>query len=247
MHIPIVVSYNSPYRRVRLLAAWLLAVTSGALATSLLRVPVGIVGIGSTALVTHIGVGAVLGILICWWLQRAGQRSRIWPAAAVIATLAAGWFARRSFAPVTGAAHAALAAITTAALVAVGSAWRPRSWKAYVAGTGFLLLCVQAVIGAFLRHQLVSLSWHVLVAGLAALTILVPAVAIAQDSRSSPAEKRASTWAISSVLVQVALGVVILVMMMLDSANAGVWLVATVTHVVVGNVTLLAAWELAVL
>jgi hypothetical protein len=35
--------------------------------------------------------------------------------------------------------------------------------------------------------------------------------------------------------------------MMLGSANAGVWLVATVTHVVVGNLTLLAAWELAVL
>jgi hypothetical protein len=229
-----------------MLGAWLLAVASGAMATSLLRVPVGIAGIGSTALALHLGVGAVLAILVLWWLARAEHGLRMWPAAVVIATVAVGWFGRRSFAPMTVATHASLAAITTAALVVAGSTLRRRSWKARVAGAGFLLLCVQLVLGAFLRHQLVSLSWHVLVAGLAALAILVPAVAIVQDSGSSPAGKRASTWAITSVLVQVGLGVVILVMMMTGNANAGVWLIATVMHVIIGNMTLLAAWKLAV-
>jgi len=234
-----------------MILGWLLALASGALATSLIRVPVGIAGIGSTALLVHIGLGAALGILALWRLWRAGQGSRIGAAAAVIATLALGWFARRSFAPATAAAHAAVGAIATAVLAATGSAvsFRPPtakrgSWKFRVASAGFVLLGIQVVLGALLRHQLVSLSWHLLGAGLAAACILGAAVAVAQDSRATDVEKRASTWAITSVLVQAGLGVAILIMMMIGTAHADVWLLTTVTHVVVASVTLLAAGKL---
>ena len=56
-------------------------------------------------------------------------------------------------------------------------------------------------------------------------------------------ERRAAKWAIASLLVQVSLGVAVLFLILIGTANVHVWLVTTIAHVAVGSLTLLAvAW-----
>jgi hypothetical protein len=201
-------------------------------------------------------IGAALGFLAVGHLLRARRRRHVWRATLVAAALACGWFASRSFAPLTVAGHAALAAFATVALaggtpdapylhtVATGKS-RARTWKAVVARIGFVLVLLQIALGALLRHQLIGLTWHLLAGGLAALAVLVPAVAVRQESSARIEERRAAKWAIASLLVQVSLGVTVLLLILIGTANVQVWLATTITHVAVGSLTLLAAAWLA--
>ncbi len=238
-----------------LVVLWLLLIVSGASTTGLLRAPLA-TGVVPVVLTTHMVIGAALGLLAVGHLLRARRRGHVWRATLVAAALACGWFASRSFAPLMVAGHAALAAFATVALAGgtpdapylhtVGTGKpRAQTWKAVVARIGFGLVLLQIALGALLRHQLIGLTWHLLAGGLAALAVLVPAVAVRQEASARTEERRAAKWAIASLLVQVSLGVAVLLMILIGTANVQVWLATTIAHVAVGSLTLLAAAWLA--
>jgi hypothetical protein len=238
------------------LVLWLSLIVSGASTTGLLRAPFAIAGVVPIVLTTHMVIGAALGFLTVGYLLRARRRADVWRATLVASALACGWFASGSFAPLVVAGHAALAAFATVALAGrtpeathlrtVGTSMsRVPSWKAIVARIGFVLVLLQIALGALLRHHLIGLTWHLLGGGLATLAVLVPAVAVAQDSSTPVEERRAAKWAIASLLMQVALGVTVLFLILIGTANVQVWLITTIAHVAVGSLTLLAAAWLA--
>jgi hypothetical protein len=232
-----------------MVGAWLLLIASGASTTGLLRAPVGMPGLGPAMLTSHIVAGAALGLTIVVRALRSRRPARLWSVAAIVSTVALGWFATRSFAPLTVAGHAAIAAYVIAVLVdsasvvssGMGNSQPPRTWKSAAARLGFVLLLLQIALGALLRHHLVSVLWHLLTGGLAAVAILVPAVAVTQEPSATDDQRRAARWAIASVLVQVSLGLGALFMILLGTSNVVIWLGTTMLHVVGGSVTLLAA------
>jgi hypothetical protein len=233
--------------------AWLTSIATGALTTSLLRVPVGIAGIGSAMLASHVVSGAIVGLVAVASLTVPRGTTRV-SVALVVATLVLGWISSRSFAPITVAAHAAFAAFASLALAATwlaasstvpAGASGTHRWKSRTADAAVVLVLLQIGLGALLRHQLIALTTHLLAGGVAALMILVPAVAITQDTAATRPERRASRLAIAALLVQVSLGVAVLFMILSGSTNAPVWLFTTITHVVVGSLTLLAVARLA--
>ena len=235
-----------------IVVGWLATMTSGALAASLLRLPTGIPLDGSLMILTHGVIAVAMGSAVIGHLVRSGPATALVPAVLVTATFVWGLFAVRSFAPSTVAAHATLSAYAALALaagglsskLAIGGPGR-RSWQAVAAGAGVMLLTLQIALGALLRHHLMGYGWHLLVAGLAALSILVPAVAVSQDAGASSVLKRAATQAITSLLVQLSLGVIVLFMILTGRANVYAWLLTTVAHVVAGTIALLAAARLA--
>jgi hypothetical protein len=235
-----------------MVVAWLLLIMSGAFTTGLLRAPVGGPGLGPATLTSHMVLGAALGLITVLHVLRTRQTKQLTPAALVAATVAVGWFASRSFAPLTVAGHAALAAyafvalasLSTSASSAVASTQSPQTWKAWTARLGFVLLLIQIAIGAMVRHHLMAVVWHLLTGGLAALAILVPAVAIVQEPLATADERLAARWAIAGLLVQVSLGVAALFMILIGTPNTLIWLVTTASHVVVGSLTLVAAASL---
>jgi hypothetical protein len=231
--------------------AWLLTMTSGALAASLVRLPTSIPGNRSLWFLAHGVIAVAIGSAVIGHLVRAHANRRLAPALFVAATFVCGLFVIRSFEPLTSAAHAALAAYAALALASTGtgglSGGGPggRSWQAPVAGAGVLLVILQIALGALVRHHLIGYGLHLLVAGLIALAILVPAVAVSQDEGATAVLKRIAMLAIASLLVQLSLGVVVLFMILTGSANVNAWLFTTVAHVVAGTITLLAAASLA--
>jgi hypothetical protein len=227
--------------------AWLLLIGSGAFTTGLLRAPLGSPGLSPAMLTSHMVFGAAVGLIIVVRLLRTPQTKPLTPVALIGAAVVVGWLASRSFAPLTVAGHAALAAYALAALVpssAVASTQSPKTWKAWAARIGFVLLLVQIALGALVRHQLMPVVGHLLLGGLAALAILVPAVATTQDSLATANERLAARWAIASLLVQVSLGVASLFMILIGTPNTLIWLATTASHVVVGSLTLVAAARL---
>ena len=235
--------------------AWLVAIASGASATGLLRTPVGSSSIGPAMVKTHVWFGMAVGLLVVVRVLRA-RKARAWSAALAGVTLALGWFASRSFVPLTVAGHAAAAAFASVALApkfrdapstGVGATIpaRQRTWTAVVARLGLLLMLLQAALGALLRHRLIGLEWHLLAGGFAALAVLVPAVAVIQDEAATTGEKTAARWAIGTLVLQVTLGVGVLSMILGGTANAPLWLLTTITHVVAGSLALIAVARLA--
>jgi hypothetical protein len=196
-------------------------------------------------------IAVAVGSAVIGHLVRAQAASRLLPALFVTATFVCGLFVIRSFEPPTSAAHAALAAYAALALASTGASGlngglvmggrRGRSWQASVAGAGVLLLILQIALGALVRHHLIGYGLHLLVAGLAAAAVLVPAVAVGQDAAATTVLKRAARLAITSLLVQLSLGVAVLFMILTNAANVYGWLLTTVAHVVAGTITLLAA------
>jgi hypothetical protein len=200
-------------------------------------------------LTSHMVLGAGLGLIIAMHLLRTWQTTRLWAVVSIGAAAISGWFASRSFTPLMVAGHAAFAAYATVALAApatavsltAGTGQPPGTWKTPVARLGFALLLLQIALGALLRHHLISVVWHLLTGGLAALAILVPAVATTQEPSAMRDERFAARWAIALVLVQVSLGIGVLLMILVGTPNAFIWLVTTASHVVAGSLTLLAA------
>ena len=238
-----------------MLGAWLLVIASGAATTGLLRTPVGTDGLGPRMLIIHPVVGALVAAIVLGRLLRSGHAGRAWLAAAIGGAIVSGWFSSRSFAPLTVAAHAVIAAFGAAAVAAMVRATPPSlvtgisrsvsAWRAAAARLAFVLMLLQIVLGALLRHHLIGLAWHLLGGGLAALATLVAAVAVAQDPSATAVERRAAAWAIESVLVQVTLGLGVLALIFISTPNAQVWLFMTIAHVVVASLTLVATLRLA--
>lgn len=238
-----------------IVVVWLVTMTSGSLAANLLRLPTGIAIDASLLFLAH-GVIAVATVsAVIGHLVRAHGTARFLPALFVTATFVCGFFAIRSFEPSTSAAHAALAAYAALALATTGTTGLDRIspvdgrrgglWQARVAGVGVLLLILQIALGALLRHHLIGYGWHLFVAGLAALAVLIPGVAISRDAGAAIVEKRAAWSAMISLLVQLLLGIVLFLMILAGSKNVSAWLLTTVAHVVAGTITLLAAARLA--
>jgi hypothetical protein len=238
-----------------IVVVWLVTMTSGALAASLLRLPTRIPIDASLLFLAHGVIAVAMASAVIGHLVRAHATARVLPALFVTATFVCGFFTIRSFEPLTSSAHAALAAYAALALAATGTPGlggippidgrRGRSWQAWVAGVGVLLLILQIALGALLRHHLIGYGWHLFVAGLAALAVLIPGVAISRDAGAGIAEKRAAWSAMISLLVQLLLGVVLFLMILAASNNVSAWLLTTVAHVVTGTITLLAAARLA--
>jgi hypothetical protein len=199
-------------------------------------------------MVSHLVGGALVAFLAFAYVIRA-RPIRWWRVLLVAATAVTGWSAHRSFAPLTTASHASLAAFATLALAGTGSsalASTPssrtsRTRKALVARVGFGLVFVQVAAGAALRQHVIGLPWHLCVGGLATLAVLGSAFAVVHDEEdTTTSEQRAARSAIAMLLVQVSLGVTVLFMILLGPPNAGSWIGITVAHVVVGSLTLLA-------
>jgi len=226
---------------------WLATMTSGALAASLLRLPTGIAVDRSLLFLAHGVIAVAMGSAVIGHLVRAHAAARLRPALLVTATFVCGLFVIRSFEPFTSAAHAALAAYAALALAATGTLGLRGglSWQASIAAAGVLLLILQIALGALVRHHLIGYGLHLLVGGLAAVAVLVPAVAVGQDAGATAVLKRAASLAIASLLVQLSLGIAVLFMILTGTANVYGWLLTTVAHVVAGTMTLLAAARLA--
>jgi len=228
------------------LVAWLLLILSGGLMTSLLRAPLVLSSVMPILVMLHLAGGTVIAIVAVLQLTYAKEQTRWWRVMLVAATPVCGWLAHRSFSPYSAATHAALAAFATIAFArlprGIGTvrARSGRRWANVLSRSGFSLILVQLAAGAALRHHVIGLPWHLFIGGLATLAVLGSAVPATQDAEMTLAEKRAATSVIAVIVVQVSLGTAVLFMMLLGPPNAVSWITATVAHVVVGSVTLLA-------
>jgi hypothetical protein len=151
------------------------------------------------------------------------------------------------------AAHAFIAAVATVALASAASTrfgalqfrvaarGSRTDWKAVFAQVAFGVVSAQVAVGTLLRHQLTGLTSHLAVGGVAVLALLTPAVAILQDPSAPEDQRRAARLAITAVLVQVGLGATVLLMILIGAPSVTAWLLATIAHVTVGTLTLLAS------
>ena len=232
------------------LSGWLLVILCGALTTSLLRAPLVLSGVLPIVLVSHVLGGALMAAIAIGQLTVARPSRCWWRVTLIAGTAVCGWLAHQSFAPLTIASHATLAAFAILALtgVDVGALAsidsRPRPRISVLAQVGFVLTVVQVGAGAALRHHLIGLAWHILIGGLAAMTVLGAAAATLQHQTTSSAEKQAAKSAVAAIVAQASLGVAVLFMILIGPPNAGTWIGVTVGHVVVGSLTLLAVARL---
>jgi len=230
--------------------AWIVLIISGASTTGVLRAPLTNSSVVSASYQFHRFAGTVVGLLGLIQLTRVGRRSAwTWIGTGLVAgTIASGWLSTRLLEPRTSAIHAFMAALTAVALFSVASASGltanlPRSrarWVTVSAQLAFGLVVAQVAVGALLRHQQIGLTSHFLVGGLAVVTLLAPAVAVLQDPAAFAVERRAAQWAITAAIVQVGLGIAVLLMILIGRPSVEAWLTATVAHVTVGTLTLLA-------
>jgi hypothetical protein len=239
-------------RGVWIVVVWVVLVAHGAAATGILRAPLGgRFNFALWAFDSHQVLGAVVGALAIVWLLRSPSSLR-WPVMLLVsATIVLGWLTTRVLDPRMASAHGALSAIAALGILSVlteqtparstASSERPGGrWIVLLARAAVLLVMAQVVIGAALRHQLISTEWHLLFAGLAGLAALVPAVTIVNDPAAAAHTRRAARWTIAAIVVQVSLGVLVFVMMLVGPPSVMAWLTITVAHVTVGTLTLLA-------
>jgi hypothetical protein len=232
--------------------AWIGLIVSGALTTGLLRAPVSHPSVVPFAYQSHRFAGTLVGVLgLTQLIHPARRNGQNWFGAALIGgTVALGWLGAASLEPRAVVAHAFMAAVATVSLSSVASvapesplsAARPRArWITVSAQLAVGLVSAQVAVGAMLRHQQIGLTSHLVVGGLAVVVLLAPAVAILQDEAARAVERRVARWAITAVVFQVALGVAVLLMILIGPPSVTAWLAATVAHVTVGTLTLVAA------
>ena len=219
---------------------WLAAIISGAVTTSFLRAPLSNPAIGPATFTAHrLGGIAVAALLVIVLL-----RDRRLAAAFVSATAITGIMAGRSFMPSTAALHAWLAIVTAITLAAVtfpaSSPGARVRWTAIVAHLGLILMVLQAAIGAMLRHQLTSLGWHVLLAGLASIAVLVPAVSTLQRAEHDRRTLVCASLAIGATVTQVMLGTGVFALMVAGNPTVTLWVSTTAVHIVFGTLTVVA-------
>lgn len=108
------------------------------------------------------------------------------------------------------------------------------------------LVLVQVVLGAMYRHKLTNVFWHMGGALLVSLATLVGAMVVIQQYPAHRALKNSATALMSIVLTQVAFGVAAFTLQLLDTGNPLALELATVSHVLVGNLTLAASLVFAI-
>src|SRR5262245_59023228 len=145
-----------------LVSAWALSILSGAVATGLLRAPVGGPAIASAALITHTMVGVAVGSIVAWHVVRSRTKRAQLAAVLMAAAVAWGWWASRAFTPFAVAGHAVAAFAPLAIFVEPA---RAQTWKMRVARIGSVLLLLQLALAALVRHHIVGLPWHFLIGG----------------------------------------------------------------------------------
>lgn len=230
---------------------WLLLILSGGLMTSLLRAPHVLSTATPIIVLAHMLGGAVIAAIAVARLMFAQPPTHRWSALLVAGTIACGWFAHQTFAPLIAASHAALAAFALVAIANVSGETREDSsppvptWTLILARAGFALTFAQVAAGAALRHQLIGLTWHLLIGGLTAIAVLGAAMATIYRQNTTDRERVAARVAVAAVLVQVSLGVAVLFMILIRAPDATSWITLTVAHVVVGSATLVAVGRFA--
>jgi len=108
------------------------------------------------------------------------------------------------------------------------------------------LVLIQIVLGAMYRHKLTNVFWHMGGALLVSLATLVGSMVLIQQFPSHRSLKNSATTLMSIVLTQVAFGVAAFTLQLLDTGNALALELATVSHVVLGNLTLAASLVFAI-
>jgi hypothetical protein len=230
-----------------LLMLWLAMTASGALTTGLLRAGSVDAVVVKTSLVAHEALGTAIAALAALYVFYRGVARRTWRAGLIAGVLVCGWPAARTFAPLWSAIHAIAAAFSAAAIVDRIPVRTNTAavWQAVAAQLAVTAVLIQVAVGALLRHQLITLPWHLLFGGAAVLLLLIAAVPTTQSAASTPGEKRIARSAIASIIAQVVLGAAIFVMILVGVDRLDVWLSVTVAHVVMGSVTLVATSALA--
>jgi len=231
-----------------LVAVWLLMIAIGAATMGLLRSPSeALVDVAWLTLVAHKWLGTLLAVTtLAAVLRRPGQDGLL-AAGLVCLTTVLGWWTAQTWAPLAGASHAVAASLSTVVLARL--VWlRSQStqldllkpWTLVGARIALALMLVQIVVGALLRHKLVTVEWHLLVGGLAVLAVLIPAAAVLYDPRAVHAERRAARWVMAITLGQVSLGTAVFVMVLVGLPPLLLWLAGTIAHVTIGTATALA-------
>jgi hypothetical protein len=219
---------------------WFAMIASGATTTGLLRAGNVDAGLVKASLIGHEIAGAAIAALAGLYILSRRSALPLWSSAAIVAVLACGWMASRTFTPSWAAAHGISAAFAAAALVTRTRVRRSATpaWQRASAQLALVAVLIQVGAGALVRHQLVTLPWHLLLGGIAALLILVAAVPTAQDPDSPAVARRVARSAITTLVAQVCLGAAIFVFILIGAESAGVWIGLTTAHVVMGSVIL---------
>jgi hypothetical protein len=230
-----------------LVVLWFAMIVSGATTTSLLRAGNVNAVLVKVSLTGHEIAGAAIAALAVSYITFRRAVLPLWSSAAIIAVLACGWMASRTFTPSWAAAHGIIAAFAAAAIVKRTRVRRSTTpaWQRASAQLALVAVLIQVGAGALVRHQLLTLPWHLLLGGIAALLILVAAVPTAQDPDSPAAARRVAKSAITTLVAQVCLGAAIFVFILIGAESAGVWIGLTTAHVVMGSVILAVTWALA--
>ena len=246
------------YRYASLVAlCTLLLIGTGAFVTSSRKASEAIVP-ASHILTLAIVVGALALGLAVWLFLSAKRPALRWlSSGALVIYGLEGWTASisSSAAVVT---HACLAPLLFTALVAICLLLSPGWPKGPqpVENRGFTALpalaiaappvvLVQIALGAAYRHKVTGIMPHMAGAMIAALLTLVVSVVILQQYPDHRPLKSAATAVLSIVLLQVTLGVTAFIIELLDLGNSPALLFSTVSHVVVGSLTLAATLVLA--
>ena len=154
--------------------------------------------------------------------------------------------------------HACLAPVFFSALVAIGLLLSP-GWGTRpeaVSDSGFAsvrllalaappLVLVQIALGAAYRHKVTSVMAHMAGAMVVSLVTLIACTLILQRYPSHRSLRSAAMAVLSIVLVQVTLGVTAFIIELLDTGNALSLVLSTVSHVLVGSMTLASTLVLA--
>ena len=218
----------------------------GAATTGLLRAPVAAnFDVRRVLLVGHEWLGALLAVgTIISITRRGGLRALA--SGLILLTVVSGWWSTRLLSPIAGAIHAAAAATATvsvaaalAARASLSATARERRWVRRVAQIGLALMVLQVAVGALLRHQLVTVEWHMLTGGLAVLVVLVAAAAVVYNADAPESHRRAARWTIAITLGQVALGAAVFTLVVTGTPSTAAWLASTIAHVMGGTATML--------
>lgn len=113
-----------------------------------------------------------------------------------------------------------------------------RGWLQILTIAAPAAVLLQIALGAAYRHKVTSIMPHMAGAMLASLLTLVSCTVILQQCPAHRTLRAAATAVLSIVLLQVTLGVTAFIMELLDAANTSWFVIATVSHVLVGSLTL---------